>query len=416
MLIMVMETPLKSEDTTASIKAKDWSYWNIFYPCLAILCCSILVCPITLAPQHNVFESPEYWYEFPVATTCCVLSYWSILAIMRFHAFFRDIGFVVKPRNWLYIFLAFVVPYNLTYCITYIIWTKYMAYNHPLPFIAYVPLWPTVLTLLATVWFQFRLEDRIRPRTRRRIKAFLLYYVILFANCTERNILTVIMLMIPTDIQPIMAIIMPIIRDLELWLLNKVHDIVAEGENRDAKFLTTIEHNINYTAFLAIALGQLATEITAYCILAVEFVLNMYKVFKIIKIGRKIKTDEIEREKINTVQKELVHDMVVIEIVEIIMPIAYAISILMAYYGPNSEIMGNIGNDYWSYIKIKNLGSLLAGIFKMFSIDVFSFLLGSCLIWKFSSFNCIIEGCKTMKRYWHFITVTLTGAVVRVCK
>ena len=412
---MVTETPLKSNDTTAIIKAKDWSYWNILYPCLAILCCTIVVCPITLAPQHNVFESPEYWYEFPVATTVCVLSYWSILAIMRFHVFFQDIGFVVKPKNWLYIFLAFVIPYNLIYCITYIIWTKYMAYNHPLPFIAYVPVWPTMLILLTTVWFQFRLEDRIRPRTRRRIKAFLLYYLILLANCTERNILIIIMLMIPIEVQPIMAIVMPIIRDLELWLLYKVEYIVAEGENRDGKFLTTIEHNVNYTAFLAIALGQLATETTAYCILGVEFVLNMYKVFRIIKIGRKIKADEFEGEKMITVQKELIHDMVVVEIVEILMPIAYAISILMAYYGPNSEIMGNIRNDYWSYIKIENLGSLLAGIFKMFFIDVFSFLLGSGLIWKFSSFNCIIEGCKTMKRYWHFITVTLTGAVVRVC-
>ena len=412
---MEMEKTLKPDDTTASIKPKDWSYWNIFYACLAILCCSILVCPITLAPQHNVFESPEYGYEFPIATTCCVLTYWSILAIIRLRVFFHDIGFVIKPTNSLSIFLGFAIPYNLVYCITYIIWTRYMNYNHPLPFMAYVPVWPAMLILFTTVWFQFRLEDRIRPRTRRRIKAYLLYYLLLFWNCTERNILTIIMLIIPTDVQPIMAIIMPIIRDLELWLLYKVEYIVADGENRDGKFLTTIEHNTNYTAFLAIALGQLATETTAYCILAVEFVLNMYKVFKIIKIGRKIKADEFERQKIDTVQKELIHDMVVVEIVEMILPIAYAISILMAYYGPNSEIMGNIRNDYWSYIKIENLGSLLAGIFKMFFIDVFSFLLGSGLIWKFSSFNCIIEGCKTMKRYWHFITVTLTGAVVRVC-
>ena len=120
--IMVTETALKSNDTTAIIKANDWSYWNIFYPCLAIVCCTIVVCPITLAPQHNVFESPEYWYEFPVATTVCVLSYWSILAIIRFHVFFQDIGFVVRAKNWLYIFLAFVIPYNLMYCITYIIW------------------------------------------------------------------------------------------------------------------------------------------------------------------------------------------------------------------------------------------------------------------------------------------------------
>ena len=141
----------------------------------------------------------------------------------------------------------------------------------------------------------------------------------------------------------------------------------------------------------------------------------MYKVFKIIKIGRKIQMDDLAQEESNSVQKELIDDMVVVEIVEIIMPIAYTISILMAYYSPNSEIMGNIGNDYWGYRKIENLGGLLAGLCKMFSLDVFSFILGSGLIWKFSSLNCIIEGCKTINRYWHYITITITGAIVRVC-
>ena len=410
-----MEKNKRSHNKIFSIELNDWSYWNISYAGLAILCCSIFVCPMTLVPQHDVIIFPEYWYEFMITTTCCVLTYWTILAMMRFKVFFQDIGFLVKPKTWISIFLAFSIGYNGLCSITYIIWTKHFGYYAPVPFTGSVPMFPMVLVVLIAQWFQFRLEDRVRPCTRRRIMAFLLYFVILTGACGERNVCTILMLVISTDIQPIMSIVMPILRELEAWLLHKVTNIAAGEENRDAKFLTIIEHNVNYTAFLAIALGQLATEATAYCILAVEFLLNMYKVFKIIKIGRKIQMDDLAQEESNSVQKELIDDMVVVEIVEIIMPIAYTISILMAYYGPNSEIMGNIGNDYWGYRKIENLGGLLAGLCKMFSLDVFSFILGSALIWKFSSLNCIIEGCKTINRYWHYITITITGAIVRVC-
>ena len=94
---------------------KDWSYWSLCYALFALVICIVFTIPITLIPQHNVIESPEYWYEMMIPTTLCVLLYWSILAIMRFKVFFEDIKSLASVKTWLVVFLAFAVPYNIAY-------------------------------------------------------------------------------------------------------------------------------------------------------------------------------------------------------------------------------------------------------------------------------------------------------------
>ena len=110
----------------------------------------------------------------------------------------------------------------------------------------------------------------------------------------------------------------------------------------------------------------------------------------------------------------MAQDMVVVGIVMIVMTIAYVLCLLMAYYGPNGSILGNIRNEYWSFKEIHNLEKLLAGIFKMFAIDVISLATGAILLWKFSSIDFVEETCKALKKYFPFISLTISGAVTRV--
>ena len=70
---------------------KDWSYWSWLYAVAALVICLVFTIPITIIPQHNVIEFPEYWYEVLIPTTLCILLYWSVLAIMRFKVFFEEL-------------------------------------------------------------------------------------------------------------------------------------------------------------------------------------------------------------------------------------------------------------------------------------------------------------------------------------
>ena len=114
------------------------------------------------------------------------------------------------------------------------------------------------------------------------------------------------------------------------------------------------------------------------------------------------------------IKDEMAQDMVVVGIVMIVMTIAYVLSVLMAYYGPNGEIIGNIRNEYWSFKGIHNIEKLLAGIFKMFAIDLIGLITGGILLWKLSSIDFVKEACKAIKKYFPFISLTIAGAVTRV--
>ena len=47
----------------------------------------------------------------------------------------------------------------------------------------------------------------------------------------------------------------------------------------------------------------------------------------------------------------------------------YCSSFLIAYYGPNMEILGNVGSDMWQYKKVKDVASELETTASLFMID-----------------------------------------------
>ena len=75
------------------------------------------------------------------------------------------------------------------------------------------------------------------------------------------------------------------------------------------------------------------------------------------------------------------------EILEILVPLAYTMTFVVAYFGPNSEILGNIRSDYWQYQAIENPGKVLSTIFQMFCFDSTSAIIGGILLWNFSDVN-----------------------------
>ena len=42
-------------------------------------------------------------------------------------------------------------------------------------------------------------------------------------------------------------------------------------------------------------------------------------------------------------------DLVLSETLEFIMPLAYLSCFIVAYYGPNADVLGNVKNGYWHY-------------------------------------------------------------------
>lgn len=87
---------------------------------------------------------------------------------------------------------------------------------------------------------------------------------------------------IPQRYQWTLALISPLFREFWVWIAPKPCDKASGGENVGAKFLTQHYMETKHAVFLAVILGGVATPETTYCILVLDYCINMYHTLRII--------------------------------------------------------------------------------------------------------------------------------------
>ena len=55
---------------------------------------------------------------------------------------------------------------------------------------------------------------------------------------------------------------------------------------------------------------------------------------------------------------------------------------MTAYFGPNSSLIGNIGNSYWQYSSVKNVVESIKFVVIFMFVDLGSLVVGSVMLWK----------------------------------
>ena len=76
----------------------------------------------------------------------------------------------------------------------------------------------------------------------------------------------------------------------------------------------------------------------------------------------------------------------------------------LAIYGPNFNILANVGSIYWGEV-IENLGPLLFTMAISFVFDVLSVLATSVVLWKVASINMLQEFLGVIDKYWLFFII-----------
>ena len=391
-----------------------FSYWN-FLHCFTIIASTVaLTAPIHLFPQHNVIDLQEYWYEIMPAVSASFLLYLLIIAILRFDIFFPDVPELRTVKSIFMIYLALLMGYNGTLLMLYGTWTIWLGYRHPFPFCGMHALNNALPCCLIAIWFRFPNEYRKIPENKKRIIAFVLYFIWFGFTCFERNMLMVAFNITPIIVQPIWSVLVPIMRESELWMLSKLVVMSSDGRNRGAELFLSIEVGTNYALWLAIYVGTSATEITCYCVLFVEFVISMYNLYSIVKTHNKIQSTDSGTQDLVDSRNEGIEELALTEIFEILTPLAYALAVVIAYYGPNAFILGNIRSSLWEYQEIKDLEGSMIALFQMFAIDLLSGVVAIIVLWKCCSVNFLKEGCRALNLFWPHICVALAGGVMKV--
>ena len=94
---------------------------------------------------------------------------------------------------------------------------------------------------------------------------------------------------------------------------------------------------------------------------------------------------------------------------EVMVPLSYVVTVLIAYYGPNAEILGNIQNGYWQYESIDDIWKVVQAVLVMFTIDGCSAMIVGCMLWKVCSINFLREMGKLIGNCWPIIAVNIAN-------
>ena len=399
-------------------KNKAWSlenisYWNGIYV-FAVLCyCILFTSLLILIPQHDAIEHPQYWYEL-ILIFSLGFPFHLVFSTLQVCNIIFKIKCMTSIETVARLFLASILGFVLPYLLCYVVWSTCLGYNHPLPFLGVFCVYPFWLVFMVRLWFEFTDYLRKKTKFRRRIQAYMLYMLWLGVMGLQYSGLSGMLAMLPTEIQWIMAIIMPLMREFNSWILTKLTHTASSYDNSAAMFAMNTTLSCGYSLYVAITLAS-ATEVTLYSILGVEFTLNLFLCFKIIWIQKKMEIDDSENLKQAKAMERSIVRLTLNETIEVLVPLSYAITFVLAYYGPNATILGNVRNSYWNYEEVKDIRKLLLTSFEMFSIDLISAIISGVLLWKFCNINLFREFCKIMKSYWKLIAITLAGYIYEVC-
>ena len=203
-----------------------------------------------------------------------------------------------------------------------------------------------------------------------------------------------------------MAIVLPINREIDYFvstkLLSRSTGVLDESEQTSI----AITVNVNYAFHLSVILGTKASMLTSFCIIALDFTLNLKSAYKIFRLHAMVNPDHLENQIRMIEMKQKIRKLCFIEIIEMMVPISYIITFLIAYYGPNADLLGNIRSNYWQYNPVEDVGKLVETVFSLFIVDFSSGVFGGILL-STIPINMLREGSLVLKCHWPLITLSV---------
>ena len=145
--------------------------------------------------------------------------------------------------------------------------------------------------------------------------------------------------------------------------------------------------------FLSVCVGGIASDLTIYILIGIDFLINLYFVVSTWQAKRKPTKTSLEK------LKKSVQILVLAESLEVIIPLSYLICFSAAYHGPNAEILGNIKNNYWQYQAVEDFSAAVQNLLFLLTFDILSLALSALFLFFCSGINLFHIYLHLMKEY-----------------
>ena len=189
---------------------------------------------------------------------------------------------------------------------------------------------------------------------------------------------------------------MPIVRGVNSWIIST---LAKKGccSSDSSKVEIVCNHNVAlvHAKFVIYFFGTLATLSTSICILVIDYLINIRLCMKLI-LGRKKRPQDTKN------HIRLLQNLAINEMIEVVTPIAYLICLLIAFYGPNSELIGGVKSDYWHHSPIEDISHTIIYISIFFMVDFTSVILSRYLLWKYCKIS-LWRACLALQKEFGFL-------------
>ena len=408
-LLKILETSRQEIDHTmqVSVNSKNVSYWYglNFLAILGISAGSTFT--VTLIPQSNQIEFQNKWYELAL-TVHPVLDFLVTSVMILDSYYYFKIHSIVSIQKFLQIFVPGTLVGILSYSMMVMIWTSGLGYKLPVPFVG--SLWfPIYGVFTVSLWFEFPKRLRKNRIYRKRLWFYITALTWIFLTQVQYDCL----MMLPSDFQWFLSIILPTLRTINIWIIDKIICQIVPFDCQEAKICTLAFIRSIHTTYVAIFLANVS-ECVLYAVLGFEFFVHINSCYEIVRLHRKSNVEGQNNETKKKINIQNVLELVLSETIDVVASSAYAITLAAAYYGPNATILGNIRNSYWTFKGIQDIEKTLTAVFQIAAIDLGIGTMCGLVLWNCCKINLLQEFCKLMKTYWLVIAVRIAIVMSRV--
>ena len=390
------------------------NYYHAFYGVLDLVACIMGCFGIALIPMPNSVLHPEFWYDiilpilqFNVLLACSIV----IKAELVFHCFKNNMS-----RPILILFCSSSVSSLSVLCLLHLIYSEVLGFNEPAPFRCLLEAVTILTTLVISLWCVVPKEMNKQKDFQRQYMAFSLFLGWFYFVSIMLVIIAKPFKETPESTQWVLGIALPMTKEITDHVGGKiVLKSVADDNVKDAMFVGKISFSMQFSIWITVLLATSATQTTGYVMLATNFAINMRLTFKAIKFKKPISSHLLSATT-DFQRRDAIDELVLNEIIETLVPIAFIISYSIVFYGPNHDVIGNVGCGYWSFQKIEDLNTFLLPVMLMAFLDTASVIISGALLHIYCNTNILLEYCRVVKRYWMILAIDGAAYFLAVLK
>ena len=350
-------------------------------------------------PQSHIFLVPKAWHEFMTTAAIGFIGLFAGSLILNCEAW-MNIKEIKTWKNFWFLYLVCAIAWILSSVGYYQIYAVMLGLSPPMPLNIHVCGILTLVAAMSFLWFIIPASVRHADETFwKRYCFYILAQIFRYVAVLEYFVCTWGFVNLYTEYQWIVAIVLPIIREVNAWVLAELCYRSAGTRSIKVKITATHEMACRHAVFLSVALSLLATVQTAFICMALDFVVNLLICLKIIWRSNK-KNETIDVENDDDLQELALNEKTVY-----IIPFAYFICFLVAWFGPNTWIIGNVGNTSWHYGKVEELSQPILIMLAMFTVDLVGIVLWAFLLKYFTKIKYVDGYMHMQKNYWLIMAI-----------